>query len=453
MRPWRSFVILSDMRSGSNFLEHSLSQAKDVILHGEMFNPHHTSHDVADLDRLAQSGGAIAGFRLFPDHNDAVLAQVLSDPYCAKVILRRNSLDRYLSLALARHSDQWTWVAASEGQEGRVPFDPETYEQILRQEAAYWPPIWDTLRETGQVPFVLEYEDLTRVQIINGLLKFLGSATQVEQVSGHFKPQNPRAAQDKVTNPEDMAAALAGLASSDHGRIASASKFTWPDPKAQVRAWDDLTWCPVVGVSRPQIGAWLEAHLGPAVQEPQAMDPAMSIEIAPHPVQRAYDVFCDALLGWGPRDMPSIRARLDRNHGFALTACQAAPTPDALRTEFTKFLSFLRLNLRGQTAMAVRWPWMPMVRLMARALQEAAVSGAQVGAQACAPRIILCESDAHLRVPALLGHAAPWAPIQPEVRGPCALREIYTPEMDVLCAQAYRQDYDWLGCADFQAAD
>lgn len=450
MWPFGYFVILSDMRSGSNFLEHSLGQARDIVMRGEMFNPMHTVYDIADLDPSAFDDDRIEGFRLFPDHNDAVLARVLDDPQCAKIILRRNPLDRYLSLELAKHSDKWTWVAATQTQEPRVTFDRAAFERLLQQEADYWPPLWDKLRSTGQSPFVLDYDDLTNLDVINGLLTYLGSTEELEQLSTRYKPQNPRAARDKVTNPDEMYAALADLDpwQLEH-RAIGAPKFTWPRPKPSAHYWQGASWCPIEGISRPMIGAWLEAHLGPASQSQEAMG-AWRFEIAPHPLERAFDVFCDGVLGWGGHDMPSIRARLDRNHDFDLHPLAQAPTPDGMRREFIKFLKFLRLNLKGQTAMAVRAPWIPMVRLFAKAAATRSGSGAADHI----PRIVLCEHEAHLRMPSLLGRTdAPiaWRPIEYGAIGKITLSDIYTDEMDTLCAQAYADDYAWLGCGRFAA--
>lgn len=37
---WTSFVILADMRTGSNALEEKLNAFRELVCHGELFNPH-----------------------------------------------------------------------------------------------------------------------------------------------------------------------------------------------------------------------------------------------------------------------------------------------------------------------------------------------------------------------------------------------------------------------------
>ena len=123
MAKFRSFVILAAMRTGSNFLEASLNAVPDVTSHGEAFNPSfigfpdqqdilgvtRSTRDARPamlLDKIAQAPG-LNGFRFFPGHDPRVLPQLLSDARCAKIILSRNPVESYVSLSIARETDQW----------------------------------------------------------------------------------------------------------------------------------------------------------------------------------------------------------------------------------------------------------------------------------------------------------------------------------------------------------
>ena len=117
-----SFVIFAEMRTGSNLLEAALNGIEGITCHGEAFNPHligfpdrETVLGVTLADRCAdpmpllariKAAPGLNGFRYFHDHDPRVLAPVLADPRCAKIILTRNPLHSYVSLKIARATGQ-----------------------------------------------------------------------------------------------------------------------------------------------------------------------------------------------------------------------------------------------------------------------------------------------------------------------------------------------------------
>jgi hypothetical protein len=62
-------------------------------------------------------------FAFFPDHDPRVLGPVLADDTCAKIILNRNPADSYVSLAIARRTDQWKLGDIRSRKTARVRFD------------------------------------------------------------------------------------------------------------------------------------------------------------------------------------------------------------------------------------------------------------------------------------------------------------------------------------------
>ena len=124
MTAFTSFVVLAEMRTGSNFLETNLNGIEGISCLGEAFNPHFIGYPNQDtllgldksardadplglLTRIREAPGGISGFRYFHDHDPRILDAVLDDPACAKIILTRNPLDSYVSWKIAQATGQW----------------------------------------------------------------------------------------------------------------------------------------------------------------------------------------------------------------------------------------------------------------------------------------------------------------------------------------------------------
>ncbi len=107
------FVIFAEMRTGSNFLEENVNSYPGLTCWGEAFNPAFIGKSKqkemlgvslimreADptllLHKMRDATKGLAGFRFFHDHDPRILAHVLKDSKCAKIILTRNPLDSYV---------------------------------------------------------------------------------------------------------------------------------------------------------------------------------------------------------------------------------------------------------------------------------------------------------------------------------------------------------------------
>ncbi len=117
------FVILANMRTGSNLLEANLNAFGDLQSFGEAFNPAFpgspnnedllgvTLQERIDdplrlLDRIRKQEDVLAGFRYFSDHDPRVFEMLMQDTRCAKIVLTRNPIDSYVSLKIARATGQ-----------------------------------------------------------------------------------------------------------------------------------------------------------------------------------------------------------------------------------------------------------------------------------------------------------------------------------------------------------
>ena len=120
-----AFILFAEMRTGSNHLEQLINSAPEVSCLGEVFNPTFIGHpneevlagfDLATrekdpigcLNALKEATPGLMGFRFFHDHDPRVLDRVIPDPRVAKIILRRNPLDSYISRKIASSGDSPT---------------------------------------------------------------------------------------------------------------------------------------------------------------------------------------------------------------------------------------------------------------------------------------------------------------------------------------------------------
>jgi LPS sulfotransferase NodH len=221
MARFESFVVLGEMRTGSNLLETQLNKFPGITCHPEVFNPLFigkpgleeylgVTFEAREADPFtllhalnAQSG--LNGFRLFTDHDPRIRAHVLADPACAKIILTRNPLESYISLRIAQATDQWKLGDVREHRRARVAFDPEEFDSYIHQLQAAQLEIQRSLQTTGQTAFWIHYEDIPDVAILNGLVRWLGVTHEIRETAMLLKKQNPGAIEDKITNPQALA--------------------------------------------------------------------------------------------------------------------------------------------------------------------------------------------------------------------------------------------------------
>jgi len=234
MPAFTSFVILAEMRTGSNLLQTYLNACPGVICHGELFNPAFVERprnaplfgidfaareaDPFVLLAAVRAQPGLTGFRLFHDHDPRIRAQVLDDPACAKVILTRNPLEMYVSLKLANATDQWMLFNVARHRSGKVRFQDAEFAEYAQRLQAEQVALLRRLQDSGQTAFYLHYDDLGELSVVNGLLKWLGLPQGLKELPRDMKKQNPEPIEDLLENPGDLAPGLARLDRFDLGR-------------------------------------------------------------------------------------------------------------------------------------------------------------------------------------------------------------------------------------------
>jgi LPS sulfotransferase NodH len=394
------FIVLAEMRTGSNFLEANLNALNDVTCHGEAFNPAFIgypktdnllgmSQDERETDPAALIAKIVAhdglsGFRFFHNHDPRALAICIDDPRCAKIILTRNPLDSYVSLKAARATGQWKLGNAINAKSLQITFESEEFETRLARQQEFQLDIQRKLQTSGQTAFYVGYDDLRDVDILNGMAAFLGVDARLDGLNKKLKKQNPEPLDERVRNFDAMKAALGTLDLFDLSRTpnfeprrgAAVPTYVAADkagllfmPLQSSPDWEIRRWLADVEGLRPRdlnrkftqktLREWQDTHAD-----------HRSFTVLRHPVARAHAAFCDCILTQGPNSFPGIRANLRRVHKLHIPEqipdlSDRTTYNDAQHcAAFLGFLRFLRQNLAGQTSIRVDPAWASQLALL-----------------------------------------------------------------------------------------
>jgi LPS sulfotransferase NodH len=466
------FIVLAEMRTGSNFLETNLNAFEGVACHGEAFNPHFIGYPnrdqllgltqaQRDADPMALvqaicAAPGLNGFRFFHSHDPRVIEPALDDPRCAKIVLTRNPLDSYVSWKIARATNQWKLTDVKRRKQALAEFDAEEFVAHVAELQAFQLRILNRMQTSGQVAFYVGYEDLQDLAVMNGLARWLGVSTQLESLDDSLKPQNPGAVSDKVANPAVMEQALADL---DRFNLTRTPNFE-PRRGGAVPSYyggvkTPLLYLPIHGGPVDRVAQWLAALDGVAVdalhhkmnqkalrQWKRKAGQHRSFTVLRHPADRIHDVFCQRILNTGPGSFVAIRETLMKQFKLPLPA--GAPGADYTTGQhhdaFEGFLAFIKANLAGQTAIRVDAAWCS---------QSQALAGF---GDVVLPDHVLREDELPVMLPQLarqLGHNAP--PELPALKssGPFTLSDIHDAGLEALIQDIYQRDYRMFGFPDW----
>ena len=456
--------MFAEMRTGSNFLEMNLNGLAGFTCHGEAFNPYllgnHTNTQLfgftleqRDADPLAmlremrlQTVG-VGGFRYFHDHDPRVLDTVLADTRCAKIILTRNPVESYISWKIALETDQWRLMNTRRHTTARPRFDAEEFETHLEKQQQFQIHLLNRLQISGQTAFYLDYEDIQNVDVLNGLAAFLGLEDRLKSIDTTLKKQNPEAVEVKVSNPEEMATALARM---DRFNLARTPNFEprrnagVPQYAASVGA--PLLFMPISGGPNAAVRGWLQGF-GTLTTDfdrkslkrwKDTQTGHRSFAVLRHPLARAHAAFCEFL---ARNQQPDLRPYLAKFHWLPLPAPgKDFASPDDFRAAFLVFLNFLKRNLSGQTGLKV----IPQF-----ASQTALLQGF---AQLYPADLILREEQIETGLAYLAAEVGRQSPVY-TAQSPSpavGLAEIYGPDLEAAAREAYDRDYAGFGFADWR---
>jgi LPS sulfotransferase NodH len=460
------FVVLAEMRTGSNFLEESLNDYPGLSCLGEAYNPAFIGRPKLDalcgvtreardhdpmtlLAAVRDKTDGLAGFRYFRDHEPRMYAEILGNARCGKIILTRNPLESYVSHKIATQTGQWRLGDMKDARSARIIFDKGEFERLLAQLQARQLDILRILQRSGQTAFYLDYEDIRDLEVLDGLARFLGVAHKKERPTTKTKVQNPSSLRDKVQNFDEMMGQLGDFDHFDLGRTPNFEPRRGPAvPQMLACREAGLLYLPLKGAADDRIAAWLEAVGGgllsgfnqKTLRQWKRRHPGhRSFTVLRHPVARLHTVFCRHILNPGDDCFDDIRKMLRQKYNIALPkgVPGAAYTIEQHRTAFLQFAAWVKGNLSGQTSLRVDPAW---------ATQAACVQGFGGFMQ---PDLLIREDElaadlTHLS--AKMGLSAPdMAPVAAD--SPFALEQVWDDSVEAAVKAAYQRDYMVFGFA------
>ncbi|MEM6549957.1 MAG: hypothetical protein AAF713_19750 [Pseudomonadota bacterium] len=286
----RYFAILAGMRTGSNLLEDLIDQLPGTHCYGELFNPAFAGRPgkeeilgttIAERDRDplrflsaivadGASRGCLPGFRLFPSHAPAVRRFLLTDPNCIRIVLTRDPLEAWVSLAIARKTGQWRLQDLAQRRAAKARFDGDDFAEYRAATAEDR----QELEAAPQDTFWIDYADLTSRDLPRRLAAHLGLVVPHAPVVPRLLRQNPGPLTAKVANAGEMFAWLTADTLVDPAPV--------PDPRQAVLARGvSLAALPVPGTGI-ETGHAVMAHLA-ARRWGSVPDPELQVAANPGP--------------------------------------------------------------------------------------------------------------------------------------------------------------------------
>ena len=470
--PFSSFVVFGSMRSGSNLLEKYLNQYEGLVCHGELFetafvgklgmqeylgvtrkmrdkNP----EVLLDAIRKADPDKTV-GFRFFQTHNPQIMVDVLDDPRCAKIILTRDPVESFVSLEIARKTNQWLISDPAHRKEARILFDLADFADYAKERSAYYSEIAKSLSMSQQPFFEIDYSSLNEVSALNKLAAFLGGTEEKTALEQPIKRQNPGPLSEKILNYQEVCLALelpetlpakppvvkpVKEKGTDLSRIYFAqNKALALAPIPSVPVSGALHWLTKVDGKAPENGLSAQAFADWQSTHPAAV----FFTVTEHPVTRAYDAFMRKIFPTASGGYHKIREKLEREFGVMLPRGEIVPGQprgDLINRNYGIGV-FVAGNLANQTGIRQDGKW----QLQAEIIQQYQVYN---------PDILVFKSDtlrtdlAYLENRLGLSLRYVWAP-EMDPRFSYALSEIYDEEIEALARRAYAPDYKAFGYDD-----
>ncbi|MEM9717280.1 MAG: hypothetical protein AAF826_12265 [Pseudomonadota bacterium] len=386
---WRYFVVLGAMRTGSNLFDEIIRLCPVTDSLGELFNPGFVGKakinweaepdllKARDADPIAFLNETVPvdpsvsnGFRLFVDHDHRVLNHVLHDESCAKIILRRDHLDTFISQEIAFATDQWRIGDIGKRIQTKVTFDPTKFENYCASLDAFYNDISQTLKASGQTAFQISYDDLLDQSVMDGVFRYLGVEGYRSGQQTRIIRQNPEPIEEKVTNPVALAPYLVRSAQPQLHKTSGNDFLGKVILNAATGHGGDIsnaffkdTVADMIAASEAAGETVLVADLA-ALRDWQRKHPSHRFYIpVEDPLHRAYRAFDQMVLQDNSRPMRQIRRNLAQFYDLDLGGYGGKPLGkgvialDLYQDYFRKFLIFLEKQLKGQTRTKAEPDW------------------------------------------------------------------------------------------------
>lgn len=120
-----------------------------------------------------------------------MLEHCLPDPRCAKIVLTRNPLESFVSLQIARATNQWRLNDMKNAKSAQITFDPAAFAAHTEALRAFQVRVMRALQTSGQTAFYIDYEDIGDLDVLNGLATWLGCDGRIEKLTQKTRCRTP----------------------------------------------------------------------------------------------------------------------------------------------------------------------------------------------------------------------------------------------------------------------
>jgi len=230
------FLMISSPRTGSNLLTGMLDAHPEIIAHYELFhkqavyysdkyghewikdyNVEKRDKDPASFlefiysQRLNTKAKCI-GFKIFDEHNMALLEELIADPKVKKIILKRdNLLMSFLSKLEAEKSG--VFFETKDGKKAyqkpeRINFNYRHFRIYEQRNLKFFDEVENKIKFHGQDYFTIEYQNILNKDVLRELLVFLGVTPDPDLLEVRFRKQNQKKLEDRLSNYEEMLSQL-----------------------------------------------------------------------------------------------------------------------------------------------------------------------------------------------------------------------------------------------------
>ncbi|WP_406869929.1 nodulation protein NodH [Thioclava sp. 'Guangxiensis'] len=465
MANFESFVILAEMRTGSNLLEAAINMLPDTHCHGEAFNPVLIGYpnkaellgvskatrdaDPKELWKKIRKAPGLNGCRYFHEHDPRVLGPMLNDPKCAKIVLTRNPIESYVSLKIARSTGQWKLGDAKHRRVAQAEFDAVEFEDHLEALQNFQIKIMNALQVSGQSAFYIDYEDAQDIEVLNGLAKWLGVADGPDALPDSLVVQNPEGLEEKVTNFAQMEASLARLDRFNLSRTPNFEPRRGPNVPGFIGTSSGkagLLYMPLRPASDVELRGWMgtlgeitEGFSQKTLRQWKRQTPQhRSFTVLRHPVMRVHLAFI-ALLDWD--NFAQTREALRMTYKLPLPKDGQSLDLTAHRAALLEFALWLKSSLNSQTSLPVHQLWASQSTML------------QAFASFATPDLLVREDRMATDLPYLLKTVGldSKAPLPVSDQGRVALADLYSAELEQAVKDAYSRDYMQFGFTDWTA--
>ncbi len=458
------FVILAEMRTGSNFLEENINEFSGLNCHGELFNPHFlggpnksekfgitlSQREKNPFDLLSSVKAVphgLNGFRFFPDHDHRVLGNCLNDVKCAKIILTRNPLESFVSREIVRKTQQWRLGDLKNLKSAKIIFELDKFLEHLDRLRQFQSEVQKCLQVTGQAAFHLTYEDISDVEIINGLARFLGIDGAKKKPTNKTKKQNPQPLNEKVENFAEMEQQLESIDFFSLNPLPTFEPHRGPVIPTYVAAKNTpILFVPIPSGPNERILKWIADVDGTSIEELPTQFNQKTLRqwkrqsvghrtftVIRHPVPRLYSAFIRHILLPGPEQFSAIRKTLIEVYDLPIP--EGNYSAENLRNAFVAFAGFIKGNLVGQSGIRIDPVW---------ASQSELLRGIALFKT---PDYVIREDDLKAELDSLARSFSVHSPdlAKEAEEEPVSLKNIYDAQVEKAVKSAYQRDYMMFG--------